>query len=485
MRWCCFLFWCCYRFTLALLAHFNWFTSIYVNCVYFVLWKSYDLLWFWMHLILCICFKPLRTRNYLIVWCNLIRKRNTLYSDRTYKEIYMLEYGKSQKSMGEQKSDGINEANLSDDEREEQQSNDDDQNDAMKIERTKLEESDSGNLKISNGKSLAAVVRYEEERECMKQIFLSEPMPSSPGMLQQYDHSEVPIPPPRLKKETAKSHETQNPKISSHTSMQRRSQFNIRDMMLKPLKSCKQCGYCATCIKERDSLGDAMEMEGDRIGNVSDTGSQIKLIGRIRRYLPLVQDRRDLPVIEDGMDILTPDFTNKRDLTNAKKILLRQKRDERILRKRLQAQRRAELAIIAKYEAKQKAISNAIELLLQMLQMMTSFAILVGNIRKTFIPAHFNWIKHGHNNMELMILWRCTVFLDVLLFWTSAIWAYCLQWHLCCRLGLLKFWLWVLLLGIIGGVFVYYPMSYVQNNLDISWCQFKPNSTLAQYQPNW
>lgn len=52
------------------------------------------------------------------------------------------------------------------------------------------------------------------------------------------------------------------------------------------------------------------------------------------------------------MDILTPDFTNKRDLTNAKKILLRQKRDERILRKRLQAQRRAELAIIAKYEAK-------------------------------------------------------------------------------------------------------------------------------------
>lgn len=47
-----------------------------------------------------------------------------------------------------------------------------------------------------------------------------------------------------------------------------------------------------------------MEMEGDRIGNVSDTGSQIKLIGRIRRYLPLVQDRRDLPVIEGNLNFM-------------------------------------------------------------------------------------------------------------------------------------------------------------------------------------
>ncbi|EJW82816.1 hypothetical protein WUBG_06275 [Wuchereria bancrofti] len=118
--------------------------------------------------------------------------------------------------------------------------------------------------------------------------------------------------------------------------------------------------------------------------------------------------------------------------------------------------------------------------------MMTSFAVIVGNIRKTFIPAHFNWFKYDRNDsLDLMMLWRCTVFLDVLLFWTSVIWTYCLQWHLCCRLGLLKFWAWLLMLGLIGSIFVLYPMSYVQNNLDISWCQFKPNSTLARYQPNW
>ncbi|KAM3728773.1 ATP-dependent zinc metalloprotease FTSH, chloroplastic [Dirofilaria immitis] len=430
MRWCCFLFWCWYRFILALLAHFNWFTSIYVNCAYFVLWKSYDLLWFWMHLILCLCFKPLRTKNYLIVWCNLIYKRITLYRNNTYKEIYMIEYGKSQKSKRDQKSNKINEADLSDEEREEQESNSDDQDDAMKIERTELEKLDSGNLKISNAKSLAAVIRDEEERECMKQIFLSEPVSSS--------SDGIPIPPPRLKKEAATLREKQNLKSDSQIPVHRRwNRFDIRDMILKPLNCCKQCGYCASCTKERHPLGDVMEMESDRAGNVSDTGSQVKLIGQIRRYLPLTQDKRDLSVVEDGIDILFPDFTNKRDLNSPKKILMRQKRDRRLLEKRLLARKRAELAIIAKYEAKQRTISNAIELLLQMLQMVTSFAILVGNIRKTFIPAHFNWLKHGLNSSstELMILWRCTVFLDVLLFWTSAIWAYCLQWHLCCRLG--------------------------------------------------
>lgn len=46
---------------------------------------------------------------------------------------------------------------------------------------------------------------------------------------------------------------------------------------------------------------------------------------------------------------------------------------------------------------------------MQILRMMTSFAILVGNIRKTFIPAQFKWLKPGRNaydNPELMMLWR-------------------------------------------------------------------------------
>ncbi|VDK28858.1 unnamed protein product [Gongylonema pulchrum] len=190
----------------------------------------------------------------------------------------------------------------------------------------------------------------------------------------------------------------------------------------------------------------------------------------------------------NAVHTLAPDYTNKYDLSNEKELARREKRDRKALTKRLRARRRAELAIIAKHEAKQKTISNAIELLLQILRMMTSFAILVGNIRKTFIPAQFKWLKpgrHAYDNPELMMLWRCTVFLDVLLFWTNVVWAYCLQWHLCCRLGLLKFWTWIAILVLVGGIFMLLPMSHVQDNLDISWCRFTPNSTLSRYQPNW
>uniref|UniRef100_A0A0R3RRI9 XK-related protein n=1 Tax=Elaeophora elaphi TaxID=1147741 RepID=A0A0R3RRI9_9BILA len=512
MRWCCFVFCCAYRFTLALLAHFNWFTSTYVNCIYFVLWKSYDLLWFWMHLILCTCFKPLRTRNYLIVWCNLIRKRITIYPNNTYEvkflmpleifreflelyfvqpirllfqEIYVREYEQLQKSERKQKPNKINGVEPSDEEGEEGDSSGDDQDaDAVEIERMEPEELNSGNLKINSVKSSTLAVRDDEERECKKQIFMGGAMPSSSNWLRQCDHNEVLVPPPRLKKQAAKLREEKDRETCSHISMRGCwNRFNICDVIRKRLKSCKSCKYCAPCRIERYSLDGAVEMENNGAGNVSDAASQIGLTGRIRRCLPIVKNRYSS---SDDIDLLTPDFTNKRDLTNAKEILLREKRDRRVLKKRLQAQKRAELAIIAKYEAKQKTISSAIELLLQILQMITSFAILVGNIRKTFIPAHFNWVKHGRNDsMMLMMLWRCTVFLDVLLFWTSVIWAYCLQCHLCCRLGLLKFWVWILMLALIGGVFVLYPMSYVQDNLDVSWCQFKPNSTLAQYQPNW
>ncbi|VDN03607.1 unnamed protein product [Thelazia callipaeda] len=252
MHWCCFLFWFWYRFTLALLAHFNWLVSIYVNCVYFISWKSYDLLWFWMHLMLCICFKPLRAENYLIVWCNLINKRINRYPNNTYKVSIL-------------------------------------------------------NLELAR----------------------------------------------------------------------------------------------------------------------------------------------------------------------------RENRDRKVLRKRLR-----ELAIILKHEARQKVICNAIELLLQILRMITSFMILVGNVRKTFMFSLQSG-RYANHNIGLMLLLRCTVFLDIFLFWTNIMWAYCLQWHLCCRLGLIKFWSWIIILVIIGSVFMLYPMSYIHDNLDFSWCRFQFNSTLAQYQPSW
>uniref|UniRef100_A0A0N5AW90 L-serine-phosphatidylethanolamine phosphatidyltransferase n=1 Tax=Syphacia muris TaxID=451379 RepID=A0A0N5AW90_9BILA len=117
--------------------------------------------------------------------------------------------------------------------------------------------------------------------------------------------------------------------------------------------------------------------------------------------------------------------------------------------------------------------------------MVSSFALLVGNIRKTFIPASIRYIKPGHVELPIMAVFRLTIFLDVFLFWTSFMWVYCLQWHLCCRLGLCKFWLWTLTLVLIGTFVMVLPMSEIQKELDPSWCHFKPNSSFAAYQPRW
>ncbi|KJH43000.1 MBOAT family protein [Dictyocaulus viviparus] len=115
--------------------------------------------------------------------------------------------------------------------------------------------------------------------------------------------------------------------------------------------------------------------------------------------------------------------------------------------------------------------------------MMTSFAVLVGNIRKTFIPAQFKFLKpgqHAYDNYELLLLFRITTFLDVSMFWTNVMWVYCLQWHLCCRLGFLRFWFWLALLSFIAIIVMLAPMSYAINELDLSWCRFRPNSTLER-----
>ncbi|VDO54137.1 unnamed protein product [Haemonchus placei] len=285
MKWFCFLFWFVYRFILAF--SFSSFSQFYTNCIYFTLWKSYDLLWFWMHLTLCSCFQSLRRENYLVVWSNLIWKRYTKYPDHTYKVKTPLKF---------------------------------------------------------------SLFKY-------------------------------------------------------------------------------------------------------------DVALRIQLT---------------------SVDVLAPNYTNTYDVYDEKKLAKRARRDRKALTQRVRRRIREELREAARIERRRKKIADAIELLLQLLRMMTSFAVLVGNIRKTFIPAQFKYLKPGHrayDHYELLLLFRVTTFLDVSMFWANVMWVYCLQWHLCCRLGFVRFW--------IAMVVMIAPMSYAMNNMDLSWCRFRPNSTLEKYQPKW
>ncbi|VDD92186.1 unnamed protein product [Enterobius vermicularis] len=290
MRWFWFKFWFIYRLILACLTHTNWILAIYVNCAYFVFWKCYDLLWFWMHCILCICFVPLRSENYLLVWCTLIYSRFMKYPGRKFK---------------------VNASSIS------------------------------------------------------------------------------------------------------------RSMYRYGGFFL----------------------------------------------------------------IKTDNNVLKPDFSNSLDVKTEKERLRMEKRERRELAKRIRERKRLVLLAAAKREAKN--LSSSIELLLQLLRIITSFAILVGNLRKTFLPASIRYVRSGDDESRVMYYFRWTIFLDVFLFWSSVLWAYCLQWHLCCRLGLYKFWLWTMTLVCIGVFLMIVPMMKMQSDLDSSWCRLQPNSTFAKFPLIW
>ncbi|CAJ0569832.1 unnamed protein product, partial [Mesorhabditis spiculigera] len=64
-------------------------------------------------------------------------------------------------------------------------------------------------------------------------------------------------------------------------------------------------------------------------------------------------------------------------------------------------------------------IIDAIELILSLLRMITSFAVLVGNIRKTFLPAQIKYLQPGQHHYDYYLLnaiFRVTTFMDVTMF---------------------------------------------------------------------
>ncbi|KIH54317.1 hypothetical protein ANCDUO_15538, partial [Ancylostoma duodenale] len=95
------------------------------------------------------------------------------------------------------------------------------------------------------------------------------------------------------------------------------------------------------------------------------------------------------------LDVLVPNFTNTYDVLDEKKQEKRAKRDRKALTQRVRRRIREELREAARRE-------------------------------RSF---------------------RVTTFLDVSMFWTNIMWVYCLQWHLCCRLGFMRFWMWLALLS--------------------------------------
>ncbi|KAK6029138.1 hypothetical protein OSTOST_04755 [Ostertagia ostertagi] len=520
MKWCCFLFWFVYRVILACLAHFNWFVAVYTNCIYFTLWKSYDLLWFWMHLTLCSCFQSLRRENYMVVWSNLIWKRYTKYPDYTYKQLYFALYG-GKATKAERALERLD--TVENKEREQSRLRPEMDSSSSEDGGNDIDESDGHGVKTCGPRTAISDVIAEEEAECRKYVYIGQAVDSQADLKsmrseqRQTDPIEnnriAPVRPPRpLKGSSAND-------LAAAAASDAGSSHMVNSVSNGP-----------SALQNSVAFKDTVPVRPPPIRSDSEE-SKTSVWGRIVEKIPNpLRVKNKAKGVPNGnvLDILAPNYTNTYDVYDEKKLAKRARRDRKALTQRVRRRIREELREAARLERRRKRIADAIELLLQLLRMMTSFAVLVGNIRKTFIPAQFKYLRPGqqaYDHYELLLLFRqalwsiltwmlvtwgehlvpvnrttalstdrcarhdkdvgVTTFLDVSMFWANVMWVYCLQWHLCCRLGFVRFWVWLAILSTIAIVVMIAPMSYAMNNMDLSWCRFRPNSTLEKYQPKW
>ncbi|VDO84597.1 unnamed protein product [Heligmosomoides polygyrus] len=536
MKWCCFLFWFVYRLILACLAHFNWFLAVYTNCIYFSLWKSYDLLWFWMHLTLCSCFQSLRRENYMVVWSNLIFKRCTKYPDLSYK-MWSRRHLKMVRMMLTKQTDAT----------------------------AGPPDGDTFLVGLFETGLRVAVpdVISEEEAECRKYVYIGQAVDSQADLQsmraarRQAEDQEASVPSPtrpsrplkessagtsaangvgypRLDNSTSNGSPAQNrlafkdtvperPPIRRSESEESKVPFSVLTsaLIIIIILNLQRSGWSRII----DKIPIPLKSRNNAKKEVANTAGMV-----LQLFVVLLPSAMLLySTLSLVLDVLAPNFTNTYDVLDEKLLEKRARRDKKMLTQRVRRRIREELREAARLERKRKRMADAIELLLQLLRMMTSFAVLVGNIRKTFIPAQFKYLRpgqHAYDNYELLLLFRVTTFLDVSMFWTNIMWVYCLQWHLCCRLGFMRFWIWLAILSAVSerlilhlclfadlffivlsffyknaGVYprnicqlqllqiamvvMIIPMSYAMNEMDLSWCRFMPNSTLEKYQPRW
>ncbi|PAV88719.1 hypothetical protein WR25_20137 isoform B [Diploscapter pachys] len=472
-------------------ANTNECMALYTNCIYYTLWKSYDLLWFWMHLTLCSCFSPLRKENYLIVWTNLIMKRCTTYPNSTFKEIYLAIYGgkgtKSERAL--QRMDTI-EIRERESRRQRKLTMGSSSSSDEEEETTVPDVSNRPSETVLCGAKVNPEIIAQEEEEARKYAYIGEAVDSKKDLLEEARRAtngeEPPARPPRPSRSPIPSSTQIEPSQVSSNSPRNSNSAEYS-------KVGEQNGKAVNF-----NLADRPDIDDESSDNESDTNSTSKWLQKmpnvIKNKFNKYKDKRSndnsgtqisihsgdsgqsggglldrfksgiqipsLPQIwnrtrsyeaadPNSLDILRPDYTNTYDILDETKRVKREKRDRKALTNRVRKRIREELKEAARIEKKRRKVSDAIELLLGLLRMICSFAVLTANIRKTFVPAQIKPIRPRNayfSDYELQMFLGLTTLLDCCMFLTNFLWWYCLQWHLFCRLGFVRFWTWCAIL---------------------------------------
>ncbi|CEF69326.1 Hypothetical protein SRAE_2000397600 [Strongyloides ratti] len=417
MGWYCFRFWLIYRFALAILAHLNFGFSLELDCVYFCLWKAYDLLWFWMHFLICICVPALRPENYLLVVINLILKKCTTYKDKTFRFIYndLYNWKKSKVELDLERILTLEENKRKNKEYE-----------------VDSDEEDDTTIPI-NGKELPVKRLYPDL--------------------------------PEIVDKTKTDGDLSDKETDSSDDFDREMDDDLDERMHEHNHDSFKDQSRPMLLKKTKEINSKKDDKDTKFGNI---------MGKI----PL-KKINPLKFVKKDDSLKSPvSIEEKREQEEAKARLKKEKEERKALINEIKAKRKAELQVLAKKERDRRNIANIIEHSLNAWRMMASFAILVGNSRKTFLPNEIlnpgQFVKE--HDPEFLMFFSATLFLEIFLFWIRIFWTHIQHWKLCCRIGLCKHLLWLSFVVIVGVITMYIPMHFVHEDLDVTWCKLKNDS---------
>jgi len=117
---------------------------------------------------------------------------------------------------------------------------------------------------------------------------------------------------------------------------------------------------------------------------------------------------------------------------------------------------------------KKRKIAGAISFGIFLLHLRVSIALLLGKFQ----------ISHEKvaSDPIFAILYKF-IFIDVGLLWLQIIFAFWRQWHLCCQLGCVKYYVWVVAVTLAGVLIMELPMYFVVQQLDATSCFFKHHNS--------
>uniref|UniRef100_A0A915N2H1 Innexin n=1 Tax=Meloidogyne javanica TaxID=6303 RepID=A0A915N2H1_MELJA len=149
----------------------------------------------------------------------------------------------------------------------------------------------------------------------------------------------------------------------------------------------------------------------------------------------LITHREPSTIERNGMKKLIPSFLIKKSnsqkrtekIEEAKRLRERDKeKNEKLLAKQQRKEKkRAELALLrekAKIERRRKNFADSVDLLLTYCRLTTSFAVMVGNVHKMFLPRYLAPPRNSvYDSPDILMVFGFTLLIDVGFFWLLTI----------------------------------------------------------------